>query len=113
MGEHVAPWFEGELQKIVSLPAAIATAALSERRAGGPLFDSRAFVLLNTMEVANYFAWRQRDAVRNSVSMAAQSKINHKRLQGVSSGGMQELLLAEHGIGWNDYPANAGAAKSS
>lgn len=104
VGEHAEPWFAGELQKIVSLSAAIATAALGERRAGRPLFDARAFVLPNTMEVANYFLWRQRDAVRNSVSMAAQAKISHKRLQGVSGNEMQELLFAEHGINWNDYP---------
>lgn len=105
VGEHAEPWFAGELQKIVSLSAAIATAALGERRPGRPLFDARAFVLPNTMEVANYFLWRQRDAVRNSVSMAAQAKISHKRLQGVNSNQMQELLFAEHGINWNDYPA--------
>lgn len=42
VGEHAEPWFAGELQKIVSLSAAIATAALGERRPGRPLFDARA-----------------------------------------------------------------------
>lgn len=98
------PWFAGELQKIVSISAAIATSALTERRGGRPLFDARAFVLPNTVEVANYFLWRQRDAVRNSVSMAAQAHFSHKRLQGVNSDQMQELLHSERGINWNDYP---------
>lgn len=105
VGEHTEPWFAGELQKIVSLSAAIATAALGERRPGRPLFDVRAFVLPNTMEVANYLLWRQRDAVRNSISMAAQAKFSHKRLQGVNGNQMQEMLFSEHGINWNDYPA--------
>jgi tRNA(His) 5'-end guanylyltransferase len=104
VGEHAEPWFAGELQKIVSLSAAIATSALGARRPGRPLFDARAFVLPNTVEVANYFLWRQRDATRNSVSMAAQAHISHKRLQGVNSDQMQELLFTEHGINWNEYP---------
>jgi len=105
VGEHAEPWFAGELQKIVSLSAAIATSALGARRPGRPLFDARAFVLPNTIEVANYLLWRQRDAVRNSISMAAQAHFSHKRLQGVNGNQMQEMLFAEHGINWNDYPA--------
>ena len=105
VGEHAEPWFAGELQKIVSLSAAIATAALGERRPGRPLFDARAFVLPNTVEVANYFTWRQRDAVRNSISMAAQAHFSHRRLQGVNGDQMQEMLFQEHGVNWNDYPA--------
>ncbi|GIE75179.1 hypothetical protein Aph02nite_11290 [Actinoplanes philippinensis] len=57
------------------------------------------------MDVANYFVWRQRDAVRNSIAMAAQAHFPHRRLQGVHSGGMQELLWSEAGVNWNDYPA--------
>jgi tRNA(His) 5'-end guanylyltransferase len=37
--------------------------------------------------------------------MAAQARFSPQRLHGVSSGGMQELLFAEAGINWNDYPA--------
>jgi tRNA(His) guanylyltransferase len=103
-GTTTQPWFAGELQKIVSISAAIATSALTERRGGRPLFDARAFVLPNAPEVANYFLWRQRDATRNSISMAAQAYFSHARLQGVNSDQMQELLHAEHGINWNEYP---------
>jgi tRNA(His) 5'-end guanylyltransferase len=101
--EHTEPWFGGVLQKVVSISAAVATSALSARRPGRPLFDARAFVLPNPVEVANYFLWRQRDAVRNSISMAAQANFSHKQLQGVSSGGMQEMLFAEAGINWDHY----------
>jgi tRNA(His) guanylyltransferase len=105
VGQNMEPWFAGELQKIVSLSAAIATSALGARRPGRPLFDARAFVLPNTVEVANYMLWRQRDATRNSISMAAQAHFSHKRLQGVSGNQMQEMLFTEHGVNWNDYPA--------
>lgn len=103
--EHTEPWFGGVVAKQLSISAALATAVLNERRPGKrALFDSRAFTIADPVEVANYFLWRQRDAVRNSISMAAQAHFSHKRLHGVNGGGMQELLFTEAGINWNDYP---------
>lgn len=104
-GEHTEPWFGGVIAKQVSISAALATAVLNERRPGArALFDSRVFTIAGPVEVVNYYLWRQRDAVRNSISMAAQAHFSHKRLHGVSSGGMQELLWSEAGVNWNDYP---------
>lgn len=103
--EQTEPWFGGVVAKQVSISAALATAVLNERRPDGrALFDSRVFTLSDPVEVANYFLWRQRDAVRNSIAMAAQARFSHRELHGVSTGGMQELLWSEHGINWNDYP---------
>ncbi len=103
--EQTEPWFGGAIAKQLSISAALATAVLNERRPGKrALFDSRVFTLADPVEVANYFLWRQRDAVRNSISMAAQARFSHKQLHGVSTGQMQELLWAEHGTNWNDYP---------
>ena len=102
--EQTEPWFGGVVAKQLSISAALATAVLNERRPGRALFDSRVFTLADPVEVANYFLWRQRDAVRNSISMAAQAHFSHKRLHGVNSGGMQELLFTEAGVNWNDYP---------
>ena len=113
-------WFDGNLQKMVSLSASIATAAFNRARlirayneGNGELpgdlpqahFDSRVFTIPDPMEVENYFIWRQQDASRNSVSMAAHAYLSHSRLQGVGNSEMQELLFQEHGINWNDYPA--------
>lgn len=103
--EQTEPWFGGVVAKQLSISAALATAVLNERRPGHrALFDSRVFTLSDPVEVANYFLWRQRDAVRNSISMAAQAHFSHRRLHGVNSSGMQELLWAEAGVNWNDYP---------
>jgi tRNA(His) 5'-end guanylyltransferase len=102
--EQTEPWFGGVVAKQLSITAALATAVLNERRPGRALFDSRVFTLSDPVEVANYFLWRQRDAVRNSISMAAQAHFSHRRLHGVSTGGMQELLWSEAGVNWNDYP---------
>jgi tRNA(His) guanylyltransferase len=102
---NAQPWFGGVIAKQVSIAAAIATAELNSRRPGQrALFDARVFTLADPVEVANYFLWRQRDAVRNSISMAAQARISHRQLHGVSTGRMQEMLWSEHGINWNDYP---------
>jgi len=104
-GSHnTEPWFGGVVAKQLSIAASLATAVLNERRPGRALFDARVFTINDPVEVANYFLWRQRDAVRNSISMAAQAHFPHKRLHGVNSGGMQELLWSEAGVNWNDYP---------
>lgn len=103
--EQTEPWFGGVMAKQLSISASLATAVLNARRPGRrALFDSRVFTLSDPVEVANYFLWRQRDAVRNSISMAAQAHFSHRRLNGVSTGGMQEMLWSEAGVNWNDYP---------
>jgi tRNA(His) 5'-end guanylyltransferase len=99
------PWFGGVLAKQQTIAAALATAVLNERRPGQrALFDARVFTLADPVEVANYFLWRQRDAVRNSISMAAQAKFSHRQLHQKNTGMMQEMLWSEHGINWNEYP---------
>lgn len=102
------PWFGKNLQKMVSVAASVATASMHASRgsAGLPMFDARAFVLPNDVEVANYFIWRQRDAVRNSISMVAQSEFGHKELHKVNSDQMQEKLFQEKGINWSTFPEN-------
>lgn len=105
-GSHnTEPWFGGVIAKQLTIAASLATAVLNERRPGArALFDARVFTISDPVEVANYFLWRQRDAVRNSISMAAQAHFPHKRLHGVNSGRMQELLWSEAGVNWNDFP---------
>lgn len=98
------PWFGGVVAKQQSISASLATAVLNERRGGRALFDSRVFTIEDPVEVANYFLWRQRDATRNSIAMAAQANFSHKQLHGVNTSRMQELLWSEKGINWNDYP---------
>jgi tRNA(His) guanylyltransferase len=97
-------WFGGVVAKWTSIAASLATAELNslrpDRRA---LFDARVFTISDPTEVANYFLWRQRDAVRNSISMAAQAYIPHKDLQGKSSDIMQEMLWDREKINWNHY----------
>lgn len=97
-------WFDGGVQKMTSVSASLATAKFNELRPGRlAFFDSRVFTIPDPVEVANYFIWRQQDATRNSISMAAQAQFSHSQLNGKSSGEMQEMLWTVHGINWNDY----------
>lgn len=98
------PWFDGVVQKMVSIAASTASLAFSEAFGKRAVFDAWIFTIPDPVEVANYFLWRQRDCVRNSISMAAQALFSHRQLHGVNSGQMQELLWSEKGVNWNDYP---------
>ncbi|WP_181871039.1 tRNA(His) guanylyltransferase Thg1 family protein [Sphaerisporangium album] len=108
---HTQPWFGGVTAKVVSISASAATAAFNTAEGGRngalALFDARVFTLPNPVEVANYFVWRQRDCIRNSISMAAQARFSARQLHGKSTGEMQEMLWSEHNINWNGYPADA------
>lgn len=63
-------------------------------------FDSRAFNI-PTLDVANYFLARQRDAVKNSIQMLSQSLYSHKELDGKNVSDLQEMCF-QKGHNWND-----------
>ena len=69
-----------------------------------PVFDCRVWNVPNEAEACNVLIWRELDATKNSISMAAQHYFSHKQLQGRSGPQMQEMLFKEHDINWNDYP---------
>lgn len=65
------------------------------------MFDARAFNIPKE-EVCNYFIWRQKDAIRNSIQSAGQAYFSHNELEGKSQSDIQEMLF-QKGINWNDY----------
>lgn len=96
------PLFNNELQKIVSVSAGLASAYFSYLYKEIVVFDSRAFILPEA-EVVNYFIWRQLDAIRNSISMLANSLYSHKELHGKNSKQKQDMCLIK-GKNWNNLP---------
>lgn len=126
IGTHA--WFDGQVQKIVSVAASLATAKFNQLRyireikmyqeKGIPVDtnsviamlqnkpiateDARVFSIPQEHEVVNYFIWRQEDATRNSISMAAQANFSHNQLHKKTTSNMQDMLM-EKGINWNDY----------
>ena len=68
----------------------------------GAMFDARCFNIPKE-EVVNCIYWRQLDAARNSVQMAARAKFSHSKCDHKSQSQLQEMLFHEHGINWNNY----------
>ena len=65
------------------------------------MFDSRCFNIPKE-EVTNNIYWRQLDASRNSIQMLGQAHFSHKKLQNKSCSDIQDMLMTEKGINWND-----------
>lgn len=114
-------WFDYNIQKIVSISASLATGIFNNLRLKRRIvnmavgcgiydsdfnnyflanFDSRCFNIPKE-EIVNYFLVRQKDAIKNSVSMLAQSLYSHKQLEGKNSNQLQEMCF-EKGCNWND-----------
>lgn len=77
--------------------------ALSMARDEGAMFDARCFNIPKE-EVANCFIWRQQDATRNAIQMLGQSNFSHKQLQGKSCNDIQDMLMTQKNINFNDMP---------
>ena len=69
----------------------------------GAMFDSRVFTLPKE-EVINCLIWRQQDATRNSIQSVGQANFSHKELHGKSCNDIQDMLMIQKNINWNDYP---------
>jgi len=116
-------WFDGQVQKIVSIAAALATGKFNQLMMTNGInndikieeiisiilnkdlaqFDARVFTIADPTEVENYFIWRQKDAVRNSLQMHAQSLYSHKELNGKSQVEQHDMIHAK-GENWDKLP---------
>lgn len=105
-------FFKGKVQKMCSVLSGLATAAFIETLLKGeraawvdrlPHFDARVVQLPNREEAANMILWREMDARKNAISMAAHAHFSHKSLHGLS--GRDKLAkMAEAGIDFDAYP---------
>lgn len=105
-------FFDGRIMKMTSQLAALATLYfhqqlprhhLGQYVAREPTFDARVWNVPSSSWAADYFGWREQDATRNSISMAAQSMFSHKELQNKGCSEMQEMMFSQ-GQNWNDFP---------
>lgn len=127
-------WFDYQSQKMCSIAASMATMAFNKyfqeevqkhiddtepifitdeeirlidtysRAVGkGAMFDARVFSIPKE-EATNLIYWRQLDATRNSIQMVGQANFSHNELQGKSCNMIQDMLLTQRDINWNDYP---------
>lgn len=74
-------------------------AALSK----GAMFDARVFNIPRE-EVTNCILWRQNDATRNSIEMVGHAIFSQSSLHKKSCNQIQDMLMLEKGINWNNFP---------
>lgn len=121
-------WFDYEVQKLCSVSASMATMRFNQvfarlvqevKEEGtedpkyikvldkacetGAMFDSRCFNIPKE-EVTNLVYWRQLDASRNSIQMVGHANFSQKQMHGKSTGDIQDMLMLEKNINWNDFP---------
>lgn len=124
-------WFDYKVQKMCSIAASMATMVFNRYFAKnvdcwnnkihkedwevgyhnilemaidkGAMFDARCFNIPKE-EVANLVYWRQLDASRNSIHMVGQANFSHKELQNKSCNDIQDMLMTQKNINWNDLP---------
>ena len=104
-------FLDRRIQKLTSILASMATgffnahlgAELPEKAGAVALFDCRVWAVPTKDEAANVILWRELDATKNSVSMAARAYYPSAELHSRSNAEMHELLF-QKGVNWNDYP---------
>lgn len=133
---NTSAWFDNNIQKMVSVSASMATMAFNNAfqncccewfeehednwivpdddnyfvgtlmdKQYIAMFDSRVFTLPKE-EVVNCLIWRQQDATRNSIQSVGQANFSQGQLHGKNCSQIQDMLMLEKGINWNDYPAH-------
>ena len=130
---NTSAWFDYEVQKMCSIAASMATMAFNKFFSAyvmndydpesvtsiesplyqayqksinkGAMFDARCFNIPKE-EVTNLVYWRQLDATRNSIQMVGQANFSHKELQNKSCNDIQDMLMTQKGINWNDFPTH-------
>lgn len=102
--------FGGRTQKLCSVLASMCAArfmqAVSEDRAKLlPHFDCRVWSIPTMQDAIENLRWRQQDARKNAISMAAGAHFSHKALLNKDSKA-KLAMLAEAGVMFDEYPAH-------
>jgi tRNA(His) guanylyltransferase len=97
-----AAWFDYNIQKMTSVAASLASLQFMQTSTLPGAFDCRVFNIPKE-EVVNYFVWRQKDWMRNSIQMMGQSRFSPRQLHGKSCTAIKDMLL-EKKIDYNTIP---------
>lgn len=109
-GQQSEYMFDGKFQKLTSVLASMAGGyfcrelpkRIPEKADALPMFDARVWNV-PVRDVYLNFLWRQDDAIKNSISMAAQAQFSHKQLHGVGSED-KKMMLRDVGKPWEAEP---------
>lgn len=103
--------FDGKVQKICSVLASLASVKFNrevlsyipEKAHLLPVFDARVYNYPTLELTAENLVWRESDATRNSLTMAAHAFYPANELHKAGYAQKHEMLFAK-GVNWNDYP---------
>jgi tRNA(His) guanylyltransferase len=100
---------DGKKQKILSKVTAKCVNHFNEKRKiylpnhdKIAVFDCRIYQTPTLSDACAQLLWRENDATKNSISMLAQSLFSHKQLQNLNGKEMQDKMMLEKGVNWND-----------
>jgi tRNA(His) guanylyltransferase len=106
-----ALYADGKKQKILSKLTAKLVAFFNEKRKDFlpehdkvAIFDCRIYQTPTLTDAVAQLIWRENDATKNSISMLAQSLFSHNSLQNLDGSKMQDKMMIEKGVNWNDLP---------
>ncbi len=108
-------YHKGRKQKILSKLTAKCVNFFNDRRKEllpehdkTAVFDCRIYQVPSLHDACVQLLWRENDATKNSISMLAQSQFSHgteeSELHGLNGAQMQDKLMLERGINWNELP---------
>lgn len=103
--------FDGKFQKLNSVLSGIASGyfckhlieKIPEKKDFLPVFDCRCFQVPSLYDAYLVLLWREQDAIKNAISMAASSLYPHKFLLNINSENKLKLIK-ERGIIWENFP---------
>src|SRR5690606_25399352 len=66
------------------------------------VFDCRIYQTPTLQDACAQLLWRENDATKNSIQMLAQSLFSHRELQSLNSSQLQDKMMIEKNVNWND-----------
>jgi tRNA(His) guanylyltransferase len=100
---------DGKKQKILSKLTAKCVNFFNEKRKEllpehdkVAVFDCRIYQTPTLHDACVQLLWRENDATKNSISMLAQSLFSHSKLQNLNCNEMQDMMMLEKGVNWNN-----------
>lgn len=100
-----SPWFGGDVVKMTTIAASLSSVTLTrlfpEKKPA--LFDARVMEI-PVEDISRYFFWRQRDTIKNSVTMCAEFALGKKTVLRKNTDERRQMLM-DAGFPWEQAPA--------
>jgi len=100
---------DGKKQKILSKLTAKCVSFFNDKRMEllpnhnkTAIFDCRVYQTPTLQDACVQLLWRENDATKNSISMLGQSLFSHTELQNLNGNQVQDKMMLEKGVNWNN-----------